>query len=296
MKAFNLNSAGCVKLAFGFKVGLVGLFFGFKRAKATHNAANLKVSNPVVSVLMNAKEPRPATFLRLPLVLDVFFSGYIAKVGNPVVVPNAVDVVDFVLGPSAMHVQPRKTVGSAIKQSELDANVPVSIACASHISILHRIDGRFLPSKYTGFQTVVQFGLDALKRYLALCGFNVQRKIGNSVIRSVFVQPNNLFAFWQNPVSVEPSQKVGIILSVVNADANVAATRNNSSPLSSSFVFSSVDTPSKDSRLGVVVNKFSQAFCGKIVSSHDALLSLIGERLGGVGAPFGLRYLNIRGA
>jgi hypothetical protein len=54
-------------------------------------------------------------------------------------------------------------------------------------------------------------------------------------------------------------------------------------------------SPRKNPGFRVVVKKFAQAFCGKIGLSHDAVLSLCGQRPGGASTPFGLRHFNTGG-
>jgi hypothetical protein len=115
-------------------------------------------------------------------------------------------------------------------------------------------------------------------------------KIGNAIVSAITVNMIDL-ALRPLAVHVQPNESVGIVNSAVNTYSNTAAfvsRKTNWCALRLPFWGCKLDL--ENSGIWIVVQKFAQTLRGKIGLSHDAVLSLIGQRLGSVSALAGLRY------
>ena len=107
-------------------------------------------------------------------------------------------------------------------------------------------------------------------RYVAQICNAVVRRIAVNVIKSiqrpfsVNVQPSKTMGF----VKVTPNTNVDILPNWVLPPGNVA----------DMDLIARSDAPNKNTRIAVVVKQFSNALCGNIASSHDAVPLLIGQR------------------
>lgn len=113
-------------------------------------------------------------------------------------------------------------------------------------------------------------------------------EVVDSIVRthSVFMVYKRLR---ERSIDISPSQYVRKILAAVYANSYVSVicfVPRNAASLHSPLVAG----PSKHAGFLVVVKQFSQACCGKIGLSHDAVLSLIGQRPIRVSSTDGLRY------
>lgn len=168
MKVRNLKSACWVMPALGFKVGGVSFFRGIKIAKGDGLAVKVygRAPFPVVGVNTHVAACGPA----FTPIMDIPLACYCAKVAKSVIVADTIDMVNFISGPSAMNVQPCKSVGGIGFPINLDANVSVSVYCPSLSPMQKGFCGGF-PHKNAGFSVVIQ------KITQAFCG-----KIGLSHI------------------------------------------------------------------------------------------------------------------
>ena len=99
-----------------------------------------------------------------------------------------------------------------------------------------------------------------------------------------------------NPVDVQPSKSVQGVVFVGYLRSQIAGSVCGTNYISNFDGANRADTPSKNTRLGIVMKKFAQSFCGKIGLSHEAVLSLIGQRPDSVRSGFGPRYFSMGGA
>ena len=97
--------------------------------------------------------------------------------------------------------------------------------------------------------------------------------------------------------SVEPRQSVSQVPVPINTDPSVSVARvfaasvKTCADIGASCALSS---PGKNTSPSVVIKQFAQACCGKIISSHDTVPSLIGQRPARVISTGGLRYFITR--
>jgi hypothetical protein len=80
-------------------------------------------------------------------------------------------------------------------------------------------------------------------------------------------------------VNVQPSKSVSLVAVSSHADLQVPVTSGAQD--CSCFMASTISrggAARENSSIGVVADQFSQSLCGKIISSHDAAPSLIGQR------------------
>lgn len=98
------------------------------------------------------------------------------------------------------------------------------------------------------------------------------------------------------PSHIQPCKTMRRSLCSVNAYAPVFIGVEIPGEHSRFAHLASTHAPRKNPGLLVIVQKFAQTFCGKIGLSHDAVLSLIGQRPSGVSALAGLRHFNTGGA
>ena len=129
---------------------------------------------------------------------------------------------------------------------------------------------------------------------------NISSPVDNTKICKPVVTPNpvDVVNFPLGPLSVgmKPSKPVHTVAGVADFHSEVSASVIASSNVTDVNRISRAHTPRKNPGFRVVVEKFAQMFCGKIGLSHDAVLSLIGQRPRGVSALAGLRHFNTGGA
>lgn len=91
---------------------------------------------------------------------------------------------------------------------------------------------------------------------------------------------------------IEPREAVGLVCVSVAAHAPVSIAGIKASCTFSVAASGATFCPCECARLGIVVNKFAQTLRGKIGSSHDAVLSLIGQKPGSIRSRSRLRYFS----
>lgn len=286
----SLNCASAMQSTLGSKVGLMGFFRGCKTAITSHHPINLKMRRPPTMVLMNPEKTRSVAFLGFPLVHHVLGASDNSEVDHSVVRPNAIDVIDIAVRMDAMGVEPGKSVGRIRFIPNLDSRIPLPINRPGNISNLHRVNGPNLPAENSRVLVVVKFIFHALVRKPQVCGFNIKSQVRDSVIRRIAVNALNFMHFRKLTVDIEPRQVNRVVISSVDTDNSMPALVCRSSNLPDIFVVPTVDAPSKNSSIGVVVKKFAQTFCAKISLSHDVVpyKQLIGQKPGSVSALAGL--------
>lgn len=98
---------------------------------------------------------RKAAFVVLAFaVLCVLGVRCLAQIGNSVVSTVTVNMVKLMLGPSAMHIQPRKPVSRVQDVIQSDANVPVSHTASGFVARATTA-ARLVPCKNAGVGSVV---------------------------------------------------------------------------------------------------------------------------------------------
>jgi hypothetical protein len=120
-------------------------------------------------------------------------------------------------------------------------------------------------------------------------------QIAKTVVAAIPVDVVN-GVFRPLPSHMQPSKATGGVLFSINTNPVIPVCFFISSDHARFAHLAFADAPRKNPRIGVVVKKFAQAFCGKIGFSHDAVLSLCGQRPGGASTLTGPRHFNTGGA
>lgn len=127
----------------------------------------------------------------------------------------------------------------------------------------------------------------SLFNVLSVNGWRNVTQILNFVVQAVAVNVVNI-AIRPASVHIEPSKTMGRMSYAVNAHDPVIRPGFFQSPP----ILSLVETTKKPA-FWVVMENLAQTLRGKIGSSHDALLLLIGQRPARVSARGGLRYFSV---
>lgn len=144
---------------------------------------------------------------------------------------------------------------------------------------------RGIPSPEHGYahdsELVVRVSRSSIFRICSKC--NVP-KIGDSIVVldavDVVYHPDR-----KRSVNVQPSKSVGLKRGARNFDLAIpVGIYRPACNASFAPAHCGIDAPRKDSGFLVIVQKFAQAFCSNIGVSHDAVLSLIGQKRGCVSA------------
>lgn len=299
------NCAGAVQSALGFEIGGVGGFGSVEKADIGRLPIDLNIGLP-----FSAGGPCPNTeiagcvgFPRPPLVLRVLGIGHITKVANPVVVTNPICMVDEVLWPLAMHVQPCKPVHKVGSGVNLCNQVTVGVWRAdSATDVRHLASG--LPGKYAGFRVVGE------KLAHAFCGKRVSRpsdwlrfvgKVKKVIQPVVTVQPVPVAdpALGPLPMSVEPRKPVSVIRNAVNCDVNVASVASRPGD-GAYWLAATAYKPRKQTSQGIVMKQLFEPFLreGMIQISHavSPVKKWFGQRPRCVSSTSGLRHFTIGAA
>lgn len=114
-------------------------------------------------------------------------------------------------------------------------------------------------------------------------------QIANSVVAFVTVDVVK-DAAWKDAMHIKPSQSVRPEGGTIDFDDSITLLSPTGYVACECLAVAGVDSPPKDSGFWIVMKKFAQTLRGKIGLSHDAVLSLIGQRPACVGSTCGLRY------
>jgi hypothetical protein len=119
-------------------------------------------------------------------------------------------------------------------------------------------------------------------------------KVGYAVIRRLAVDVVD-FVVRPFAVDIKPRKPVRPVLASVHPYGYVAFWVGKINNWAKCNAIGSPNLSAKDSSIGVVIQKFAQAFCGKICFSHviAPFQRCVGEKPDSVGSGFGLRYFNI---
>ena len=121
-------------LAFGFKEGTRCIIGGVERAEMSLTPANRDASLESSSPEPHAKKAELAVGARAAGILPVHGRRDIPQVDDPVVGAVAVNVVDIVRRPCAVHIQPRQPMSQITLADDPDVPVPWAICCSGNSS------------------------------------------------------------------------------------------------------------------------------------------------------------------
>jgi len=144
--------------SFRSNVSLVCGFLGFERAEVNLFAINLNGRLPLASSeFFRANQFAGAIASRPALVLAILGCGGVTQIRNPVVVTNAVNVVDVASRPRPVNVEPSKSVLSVAFTGHPNTAIPTLVVSVTgpftgqlDASSIHK------PSEYAGLWGVVK--------------------------------------------------------------------------------------------------------------------------------------------
>jgi hypothetical protein len=138
----------------GGKVSGAGFFRSGKIAQGNHFPINLDSGSPFSAICIDPHEPRLAP--SLVSVLNISSSADNSKVVDAVVTPNAVDVVNFTIGPDAVNVQPCNSAQAVTDVINFCSDISVAVIASSNVANVNGIDRALAPRKNPGFWVVVE--------------------------------------------------------------------------------------------------------------------------------------------
>lgn len=154
-----LKRAEWMQRALGLDVCLRGRVTRGEKPQVTLPAFGHDLRDPllVARAPSDAKDSASAVSPRALHVLRVLRPRCFAQVGNPVVGPVAVNVVNHTCRPRAIHVQPSKPMRWVQRAADVDADVPVMLALAASGSA-HKVGSKlaFEPSEHPRIRVIVQ--------------------------------------------------------------------------------------------------------------------------------------------
>lgn len=141
------DRAGAVQPSLGLKVSLMGFFRRRKVAKRDGLFVHLNGGAPLAVVEVSAQQTALTSGLGFPLVLQVFALADNAKINDPVVVTNAVDVVNLTSRPDSVSVKPCKPMRRKSFRPNSDANVTFPTKRAGQTTGRYAVNGANTPGK-----------------------------------------------------------------------------------------------------------------------------------------------------
>lgn len=288
-----LDRAGRVYFSLRGKVGRMGFFSGLESAKVNGAFGDLDACFPSGPHLLNAKQPVPVVTPCLANVLRVSDSVCVTQVDHPVVVFDAVDVVDLTDGPCAGRVKPRQTMGFVLHAIHRDDNIALGVN-ASGVAACRDSVGRANPAdECSGFRVVVQERPETVSSQLITAAS--LGHVGHSKIAAVAIQENDLGSR-PAPVMMQPSKLRDLARLAVNADDGGSRV-NYLTDTPRIGAFAALDFAGEAARFWVKVKNFAQTLCAKIGLSHAVvpLQRWFGQKPDSVRSGFGLRYFSIEG-
>ncbi len=153
----NLYRAAGVLLTLRRNVGSMGKFWCGETPK---EAKNLVCSYVRGVPAPEQRDPHDSKFIvgmSRSLVFHIGYEGYVAKISDPIVALDSVDVVDHSNRKTSVNIQPRESVGLEYSAAYCDAGVSSRISiCSSNASFASASSSVNAPRKYSGFWVVVQ--------------------------------------------------------------------------------------------------------------------------------------------
>lgn len=154
-----LKRAEWMQRALGLNVCLRGCITSGEQPQVTLPAFGHDLRDPllVARAPSDAKDSASAVAPRALHVLRVLRPRCFAQVGNPVVGPVAVNVVNHTCRPRTVHVQPSKPMRWVQRAADVDADVPVMLAFAAS-GEANKIGSKLAlePSEHPGIRVIVK--------------------------------------------------------------------------------------------------------------------------------------------
>ena len=153
MKVHNSESASRVKLPFGCKIGFMRLFGRGEITQRDGFTVNVDARPPLPMVGVDAHVTASAP--TLAPVMDIPLPRALAEVSDPVVITDAVDVVNFSIRPNAVYVQPCEAMCSVVLKVDLDASIAEAVKASSLFATQRTVRG-LPPRKNPGVRVIIQ--------------------------------------------------------------------------------------------------------------------------------------------
>ncbi len=118
-----------MELQFRGKVGGVGFVRGVKKAEKEPLPVGPNLRSPTLIGLVprNAEKSRGVVLLRSQLILLIRGLRYVTQVCYPVIGPVAIDVIDLLLRPRAVGVEPSQSMSHEGRPVDHDADVAAAV-------------------------------------------------------------------------------------------------------------------------------------------------------------------------
>lgn len=158
-------------------IGFSGFFNTVKAAKMDSLSIKSNQGSPSVPTFANTKNSARTVLVRALSVVRIGAFINVAKVGDPIVRSDPVDVVDHKARPFPVHVEPRKSVPSVQPTINLNADIPVCIG-AGHCASPSATSSVRPPSKEAGRLVVVKKFAQTLRGKIGLSHEAVLSLIG----------------------------------------------------------------------------------------------------------------------
>ena len=140
--------------AFCFNIGSVSFFRSAEVSKVVSLTHDRNLRSPFSVVSSYAKKSAAVVASGFALILSVFRGRNKAKVGYPVVIWVAVDMVNLQYRPLTVDIKPRKSMRSVILASNHNLHIPLAVL-ASGVRAFFGCTGPSLrPSKHTSFGVI----------------------------------------------------------------------------------------------------------------------------------------------
>lgn len=154
-----MSDVARVELQFCCKVSGVGGFRAAETANVLISSVDANTRLPPLVALVPPNPEVTASVVRpwARLILLIHATRHIAKIGDPVVRPHSVDVVNLILRHYAMEMQPCQSVSLEKRSVDHDADVAF-FADRSRDSTRLNISATHPPPKNSGVGVVVQHG------------------------------------------------------------------------------------------------------------------------------------------
>ena len=89
-------------------------------------------------------------------ILCILLMRSFAKIRYPVVISHTVAMIDFILRPSTVDVQPCQTMGGVTLDIDTNSPIPIMTNCSSYITDAHPVSNTHPVSDHTGVGVVVK--------------------------------------------------------------------------------------------------------------------------------------------
>jgi len=294
-----LDRASRMKSTLRFKISSIGFFATVKKPKVNLLSVDLNIGLPLLAVSTpHAKISRRIGPSRLALILGVFRACYVAKVAKTVIVSNAVGVVNKMLRPNSMHIEPSQSVHQVWVSVNPCKQVTFCVDCANNPANIMDLVSR-ISCKYPGFLVVGKKLSQSFNSQRTAWRFFWLRLVGKvkEIIKPVVPVVAVPVSYLLRAVSVgiEPRQAVRVVCHAINRDVNISGIASRACDTSNAG-HAALYAPSKNAGLGIVIKKFLESILsqGRIVVSHAVVLlkRWFGQRPVSASTLLGLRHFN----